>query len=341
MIDKLHKILDDARAEVEKAVDPKALEDLRVKYLGKKGAIREVLSRLGEMSEDMRKDVGKVANDIKDQITSLIEGAASSVDKALKDAKLRTGVGDISVPKSPVPQGYLHPLSITIEKMVSVFKSMGYSVADGPELEDEYYNFDALNMPSYHPARDSHDSFYFSDKKLLRTHTSPVQIRVMKSKKPPIAIVVPGRCYRRDAVDATHLHSFYQMEGLVVDKGITFADLKGTLLLWAKMMFGEKTSIRMRPDFFPFTEPSAELAVTCFACGGPGCPVCKHTGWVELMGCGMVNPVVLQNCDIDPEIYSGFAFGMGVERVSNAVYGIKDIRQYYENDMRLLEQFKR
>lgn len=341
MIDKLHKILDDAKAEVLKAADPKALEELRVKYLGKKGAIREVLSKLGEMSEDMRKDVGKVANDIKDQITALIEDTAASVDKALKEAKLRTGVDDISVPKKVLPRGYLHPLTITIDKMVAVFKSMGYSVADGPECEDEYYNFDALNIPSYHPARDDHDSFYFGDKKLLRTHTSPVQIRTMKSKKPPIAIVVPGRCYRRDAVDATHLHSFHQMEGLVVDKGVTFADMKGTLLLWAKMMFGEKTAIRMRPDYFPFTEPSAELAVTCFVCGGPGCPVCKHTGWVELMGCGMVNPVVLQNCDIDPEIYSGFAFGMGVERVSNAVFGIKDIRQYYENDIRLLEQFKR
>ncbi len=223
--------------------------------------------------------------------------------------------------------------------MVNIFKSMGYSVADGPELEEEYYNFDMLNIPPHHPARDDHDSFYVMPGMLLRTHTSPVQIRTMKCFKPPIAIVVPGRCYRRDATDATHSHTFHQMEGLVVDKGISFADLKGTLLLWAKMMFGEETQIRLRPDFFPFTEPSAELAVTCPVCKGKKCNVCKHTGWVELMGCGMVDPIVLENCGIDSEVYSGFAFGLGVERVAMTVYGISDIRQFFENDLRLLEQF--
>lgn len=341
MKEELQKILDEAKTELQKAADPKSLEDLRVKYLGKKGVLKGVLGKLGEMTADARKDIGQLANQVKDELTALIDGAASSVEQALKDAKLRSGVADISVPKEVSPVGAYHPLTLITEKMVSIFRSMGYSVADGPELEDEANNFDMLNIPTHHPARDDHDSFFFGGGKLLRTHTSPVQIRVMKSRKPPIATIVPGRCYRRDAVDATHLHSFHQMEGLVVDKGITFADLKGTLLLWAKMMFGEKTSIRLRPDFFPFTEPSAELAVTCFACGGPGCPVCKHTGWVELMGCGLVNPVVLANCGIDPEVYSGFAFGMGIERVSNAVYGIKDIRQYYENDLRLLEQFVR
>ncbi len=341
MKEELQKILDEAKTELQKAADPKSLEDLRVKYLGKKGVLKGVLGKLGEMTADARKDIGQLANQVKDELTALIDGAASSVEQALKDAKLRSGVADISVPKEVSPVGAYHPLTLITEKMVSIFRSMGYSVADGPELEDESNNFDMLNIPTHHPARDDHDSFFFGGGKLLRTHTSPVQIRVMKSRKPPIATIVPGRCYRRDAVDATHLHSFHQMEGLVVDKGITFADLKGTLLLWAKMMFGEKTRIRLRPDFFPFTEPSAELAVTCFACGGPGCPVCKHTGWVELMGCGLVNPVVLANCGIDPEVYSGFAFGMGIERVANAVYGIKDIRQYYENDLRLLEQFVR
>lgn len=341
MKDELYRILNDARDEIKKVLDPKALEDLRVKYLGKKGPIKDALSKLGEMGDEMRREVGKVANEIRDEITGLIDETGSAIEKQIKEAKLRTGVDDISIPKNVPPVGYNHPITYVVEKMVSVFKSMGYSVMDGPELEDEYYNFDALNIPSHHPARDDHDSFYLGTGKLLRTHTSPVQIRTMKIKKPPIAIVVPGRCYRRDAMDATHSHTFHQMEGLVVDKGITFADLKGTLLLWSKMMFGEHTSIRLRPDFFPFTEPSAELAVTCPVCHGKKCGVCKHTGWVELMGCGMVDPIVLENCDLDPDVYSGFAFGMGVERVAMTVFGIRDIRQFHENDYRLLEQFVR
>jgi phenylalanyl-tRNA synthetase alpha chain len=339
MKEQLSKIRDEAKNELKKALDSRILEELRVKYLGKKGVVKEVLGKLGEMSEDTRKEIGRFANEIKDEIGKLFEEASLSIEKSLKEAKLRSGVADISIPQSVPPMGFSHPLTLVTEKMVNIFKSMGYAVEDGPELEEEYYNFDALNIPPYHPARDDHDSFYMGKGKLLRTHTSPVQIRTMKNKKPPLAIIVPGRCYRRDASDATHSPTFYQMEGLVVDKGLSFADLKGTLLLWAKMMFGEKTNIRLRPDFFPFTEPSAELAVTCPVCHGPGCGVCKHTGWVELMGCGMVNPVVLENCGIDSEVYSGFAFGMGIERVAMVVYGIKDIRFFYENDLRLLEQF--
>ncbi len=339
MNEELFRILEDAKSDLKKVADSRALEEIRIKYLGKKGLLKDILGKLGSMSEDLRKEVGKAANEIKDEITVLIENAAVTIDNSLKEAKLKSGVADISVTGTVPKIGYNHPLTLVTEKMVNIFKSMGYSVVDGPELEEEYYNFDALNIPPYHPARDDHDSFFIDEHKLLRTHTSPVQIRTMKVKKPPIAIIVPGRCFRRDAIDATHLHTFHQMEGLVVDKGISFADLKGTLLLWAKMMFGEHTNIRLRPDFFPFTEPSAELAVTCHVCEGKGCGVCKHTGWLELMGCGMVNPVVLENCDIDSEIYSGFAFGLGIERVAKTLFGIKDIRQFYENDMRLLEQF--
>ncbi len=263
MKEELNRILEEAKNELHKVNDSRILEDIRVKYLGKKGLLKDILGKLGSMNEDLRKEAGKLANEVKDQIEFLIEDTAASIEKKLKESRLKSGVDDISIPKSVPPVGYYHPLTLVTDKMVQVFKSMGYSVEDGPELEDEYYNFDALNIPSYHPARDDHDSFYLGPAKLLRTHTSPVQIRTMKAKKPPIAIVVPGRCYRRDAVDATHSHTFHQMEGLAVDKGISFTDLKGTLLLWSKMMFGEKTGIRLRPDYFPFTEPSAELAVTC------------------------------------------------------------------------------
>ncbi len=339
MKEELYKIFEEAKKEIEGIKDLLELEKLKVKFLGKKSPIKDVLSKLGSLSEDVRKEMGKVANEIKEELTRLIDETEENIKKIEKELELRKGVSDISIPLKKPLLGYPHPISLVVEKMVSIFRSMGYSVADGPELEEEYYNFDMLNIPPHHPARDDHDSFYIMPGMLLRTHTSPVQIRTMKSIKPPIAIVVPGRCYRRDATDATHSHTFHQMEGLVVDKGISFADLKGTLLLWAKMMFGEETQIRLRPDFFPFTEPSAELAVTCPVCKGKKCNVCKHTGWVELMGCGMVDPIVLENCGIDPEIYSGFAFGVGIERVAMTVYGISDIRQFFENDLRLLEQF--
>ncbi len=341
MKEELYKILEEAKKEIENIKDTIELEKIRVKFLGKKGPIKEVLSKLGSIGEELRKEVGKIANEVKDELTILIEEAEKKLKQMQKETELKKGVSDISIPVKKLTPGNPHPISLVIEKMISIFKSMGYSVVDGPELEEEYYNFDMLNIPPHHPARDDHDSFYVMPGKLLRTHTSPVQIRTMKAHKPPIAIVVPGRCFRRDATDATHSHTFYQMEGLVVDKGISFADLKGTLLLWAKMMFGEETQIRLRPDFFPFTEPSAELAVTCPVCKGKKCGVCKHTGWVELMGCGMVDPVVLENCGIDSDIYSGFAFGLGIERVAMTVYGINDIRLFYENDIRLLEQFAR
>jgi phenylalanyl-tRNA synthetase alpha chain len=340
MKEKLQQILEEARKLLGEVSDERQLEELRVKYLGKKGIIKEFLGQLGSLSVEARKELGMVANQVKDEVEKLIEEAQERIRALQREAKLKEGVVDISLPLKSYPIGHPHPLTLVTQKMVSIFQSMGYTVVDGPELEREDYNFDMLNIPKHHPARDDHDSFYIIDGWLMRTHTSPVQIRTMLAKKPPLAVIVPGRCYRRDAVDATHSHTFHQMEGLVVGEGISFADLKGTLLLWAKLMFGEQTQIRLRPDYFPFTEPSAELAVTCPVCHGPGCPVCKYTGWVELMGCGMVEPTVLQNCGIDPKRYSGFAFGLGIERVAMTVYGIKDIRHFYENDIRLLEQFR-
>jgi phenylalanyl-tRNA synthetase alpha chain len=341
MKEELYKILENAKQEIKNIKSFVDLDNIRAKFLGKKSPIRDVLSKLGQIEENLRRELGEAANKVKDEITMLIDEAEKNLIIAQKKKELETGVSDISLPLKVPDTGYPHPISLVIEKMITIFKSMGYTVVEGPELEEEKYNFDMLNIPPHHPARDDHDSFFVLPGLLLRTHTSPVQIRTMLKMKPPIAIVVPGRCFRRDALDATHSHTFHQMEGLVVDKNISFADLKGTLLLWAKMMFGENTQIRLRPDFFPFTEPSAELAVTCPVCGGKKCNVCKRTGWVELMGCGMVNPVVLENCGIDPEVYSGFAFGLGVERVAMTVYGINDIRYFYENDLRLLEQFGR
>lgn len=339
MKDELKRILEEARRELSQAADPRFLEELKTKYLGKKGVIRDVLGKLGSMSEDVRREMGRVANEVKDEITAMLDSAAAAIESAAEEASLRVGVDDVSVNREPLPQGFYHPITLMVDKMTRVFKSMGYTVVDGPELEEEYYNFDALNIPPHHPARDDHDSFYIEKGRLMRTHTSPVQVRTMQSRKPPIAVVVPGRCYRRDAVDATHAHTFHQMEGLVVDEGISFADLKGTLLLFAKLMFGEKTRIRLRPDFFPFTEPSAELGVSCPVCGGSGCTVCKHTGWIEIGGCGLVDPEVFKNVGYDTEKVTGFAFGVGVERIAMRVFGIKDIRQFHENDLRLLEQF--
>lgn len=339
MIEDLKKLQDEAKKFIDKVADKKALEEARIKYLGKKGPIKDILGKIGTLGDEMKKEVGQTANVVRDNIAKMIDEAASKLEASARAGKLQSGVADISVSPSVPVFGHNHPLTLVTEKITSVFKSMGYSVVEGPELEEDYYNFEALNIPAYHPARDSHDSFYINDKRLMRTHTSPMQARVMKSRQPPIAVVVPGRCYRRDAVDATHMHTFHQLEGLVVDEGITFADLKGTLLTWAKLMFGSETKIRMRPDYFPFTEPSAELAVTCPVCKGKKCPVCKHTGWIELMGCGLVNPEVFKNVGYDSDKVSGFAFGMGIERVAMVVYGIGDIRLFTENDFRFLEQF--
>lgn len=341
MKSELNKLLKNAQAEIEKVKDSKLLESLRVKYLGKKGPLKAILNKLGGLNPEKRKEIGQLANSIKSKIAAFIDEAGAKIEKRLRNAKLRQGVADASVSTSIPEMGYNHPITMVSNKMINIFKNMGYSVEEGPELEEEFYNFEALNIPTHHPARDDHDSFYIEGEsgKLLRTHTSPVQARVMQNRKPPLAIVVPGRCYRRDEIDATHSHTFYQMEGLVVDENITFADLKGALLTWAQLMFGEETKIRLRPDFFPFTEPSAELAVTCPVCHGSGCRICKKTGWIEIGGCGIVDPEVFKAVNYDAEKVSGFAFGMGLERIAMVVYGITDIRYFYENDLRLLEQF--
>ncbi len=335
----LERILKEAKNDISASKDTKTLEEQRIKYLGKKGVLKSILSKLGGLSENERKEIGKHANEVKTQIEGFIQTASDTLEAVARESRLKSGIADLSVGTKTYPLGFYNPLTIVRDRMVAIFKSMGYSVEEGPELEEEFYNFEALNIPAQHPARDDHDSFYVSENELLRTHTSPVQARVMKKRQPPLAIVVPGRCFRRDAVDATHSHTFHQMEGLVVDTDVTFADLKGTLSLWARMMFGENTRIRLRPDFFPFTEPSAELAVSCWVCGGKGCNVCKGTGWVELAGCGMVDPEVFKAVGYDADKYSGFAFGMGLERIAMALFGINDIREFYENDLRLLEQF--
>ena len=274
---------------------------------------------------------------------SALENALNEKAAELKEKKLERQLRheklDVTMPGSALPMGHQHPLTRVQREMEDIFIGMGFQIAEGPEVEYDYYNFQALNIPENHPARDTQDTFYITDNILLRSQTSPVQVRVMEKQKPPIRVISPGRVYRSDALDATHSPLFHQMEGLVVDKGITMSDLKGTLETFAKKMFGENTNIRFRPHHFPFTEPSAEVDVSCFACGGKGCRVCKGEGWIEILGAGMVHPFVLSNCGIDPEVYSGFAFGMGIERVAMKHYGIDDIRLFYENDRRFLEQF--
>jgi phenylalanyl-tRNA synthetase alpha chain len=315
------------------------LEQIKIKYLGKKGELTAVLRGMGSLSAEERPKIGQMANEVRESIEEAIsqktkELAAKRLENRLKSEKL-----DVTMPGTPMPVGHLHPLTRVQRELENVFIGMGFSIAEGPEVELDYYNFQALNIPENHPARDTQDTFYISDKVLLRSQTSPVQVRTMEHQKPPIRIISPGRVYRSDALDATHSPLFHQLEGLVVDKGITMGDLKGTLETFAKKMFGESTRIRFRPHHFPFTEPSAEVDVSCFVCGGCGCRLCKGEGWIEILGAGMVHPFVLSNCGIDPEEYSGFAFGLGVERIAMTKYGIDDIRLFYENDTRFLEQF--
>ncbi len=339
MIDQLSAIKNRAQENINKVSSEKDLEQLRVDFLGKKGELTQVLKSLGILDEEMRRKVGQIANEIKEFLQQEIQEKKQYFQNQFQQKKLREETIDITLPGRKPPRGHVHPITQIISEITHIFKRMGFQLAEGPELEDEYYNFDALNLPPHHPARDDHDSFYITSKKLLRTQTSPVQIRVMEKQKPPLAIISPGRCFRRDAQDATHSHTFHQIEGLSVDRNISFADLKGVLHLFGKQMFGSKTKVRFRPDFFPFTEPSAEFAVSCFICGGKGCRVCKKTGWIEIGGCGLVDPAVFGFVNIDPEIYSGYAFGMGIERLAMVRYGIPDIRLFYENDLRFLKQF--
>ena len=315
------------------------IEELRIRYLGKKGELTAVLRGMGKLSAEERPVVGQLANEVRAEIEKKIDELNEKKNAALLEAKLRAEKLDVTVPGDPVRAGHFHPLSLVQRQLEDIFLGMGYSIVDGPEVEYDYYNFQALNIPPDHPARDTQDTFYITDNILLRSQTSPVQARVMEKTQPPIKIISPGRVYRSDAVDATHSPLFHQLEGLVIDRGITMGDLKGTLEMFAKRMFGEDTRIRFRPHHFPFTEPSAEVDVSCFVCGGTGCRLCKGEGWIEILGAGMVHPNVLRNCGIDPEEYSGFAFGLGIERIALLKYHIDDMRLLYENDIRFLRQF--
>ena len=314
-------------------------EDIRIKVLGKKGQLTEILRSMGGLAPEERKELGMAANKVRADIESLLDETFSQLKEKAKEAKFKAEKIDVTEPGKPFHVGTKHPLTITIEEIARVFKSMGFSLSEGPEVETVFNNFDALNAGPNHPARDWTDTFYINDDILLRTQTSPVQVRTLLKQKPPIRVFAPGRCFRCDTPDATHSPMFQQIEGLVIDKGVTMADLKGTLVTLIKAMDGEDSVIRFRPHHFPFTEPSCEVDVQCFKCRGAGCPTCKGEGWIELLGAGMVHPKVLENCDIDPEIYSGFAFGIGLERMAMRRFKISDMRMIFENDIRFLSQF--
>lgn len=339
MKQQLENIESAAFKEVLECGSIKGLEDLRVKFLGKKGELTAILKLMGKLSAEERPIIGQLANKIRQDIENAVTAKMSELKAKEQAEKIAEETIDITLPGKPQAFGKLHPLSIVENEIKDIFMGMGFSVADGPEVEYDYYNFEALNLPPDHPARDTQDTFYITDNILLRTQTSSVQVHVMENQKPPIRIISPGRVYRSDAVDATHSPIFHQIEGLVVDKGITMADLKGTLETLMKKLYGNDCKIRLRPHHFPFTEPSCEVYISCYMCGGKGCSVCKGEGFIELLGAGMVHPKVLEGCGIDSDIYSGFAFGMGLERMVTARYDISDMRLLYENDLRFLEQF--
>lgn len=335
----LETIEKNAFAELESAADLKEIDGIRVKYLGKKGELTNILKQMGKLSAEERPVIGQLANQIRADIEEKIEAQKSALEAKLLDQQLAGETIDVTMPGKKQELGKKHPLTLVLDEIKEIFMGMGFDIAQGPEVELDYYNFEALNIPKDHPARDTQDTFYISDNVLLRTQTSPVQIRAMEERRPPIRIIAPGRVYRSDAVDATHSPLFHQIEGLLIDKGITMADLKGTLEVFVKRLYGEDSVVRFRPHHFPFTEPSAELDVMCFNCHGEGCRLCKGEGWIEILGCGMVHPKVLQNGGIDPEVYSGFAFGMGLERIVMRLFNIDDLRLFYENDIRFLDQF--
>ena len=335
----LEEIKKKALGELASASDTTALDEIRVRFLGKKGELTAILKQMGKLSAEERPVIGQLANKVRKEIEERLDETLKKCQSAALEQKLKKEVVDVTMPGKAAAFGGLHPLSIVTEDMIDIFRSMGFDVVDGPEVETDHYNFEALNVPADHPARDMQDTFYLSNNLLLRTQTSAAQIRTMETRELPIRIVCPGRVYRADEVDATHSPVFHQMEGLVVDKGVTMCDLKGTLEQFAHEIYGESTKIRFRPSFFPFTEPSVEVDVSCTACGGKGCRVCKGEGWIEILGAGMVHPRVLASCGIDPEVYSGFAFGIGIDRLTTTKYKIGDIRLLFENDLRFLEQF--
>lgn len=336
----LSNILQEAKEQLKNAVTEADAEELRIRLLGKKGRLTEILRSMGSLDPEERKTLGQTANSVRSEIEALLDQKFASLKELQKELRFKVERIDVTEPGKQTQLGTKHPISLTIDEITSVFTSMGYSIAEGPEIETVYFNFDALNAAPNHPSRDLSDTFYITPNILLRTQTSPVQARTLLAQKPPIKIISPGRCFRCDTPDATHSPMFHQVEGLLVDEGVTMADLKGTLDLFAKKLFGSDVKTKFRPHFFPFTEPSAEMDVSCFKCGGKGCRICKGSGWIEILGCGMVHPNVLTVGGVDPERYTGFAFGMGVERIAMLKYGIDDIRLFYENDMRFIGQFK-
>lgn len=339
MKEELEKIELLAKQQLEEASEQKVLEELRVKYLGKKGELTAILKQMGQLSAEERPIIGQLANKVRADIEQAISERAAKLKAHEDEKRLKAETLDVTLPGKAQKIGKLHPLIKTLEEVEETFLGMGFEIVEGPEVETDHYCFEALNMPKHHPARDTQDTFYINENVVLRTQTSSVQIRTMENKKPPIRIISPGRVYRSDAVDATHSPLFHQIEGLVIDKNVTMGDLKGTLELLMKRLYGEDAQIRLRPHHFPYTEPSAEVDLMCFSCHGKGCPLCKNEGYIELLGAGMVHPKVLADCGIDPEVYSGFAFGIGLERITMGRYGIKDMRLLYENDVRFLSQF--
>ena len=339
MKEKLEQIKQLALKAIEEAADIDRLNEVRVAYICKKVELSKLLKGMKDVAPEDRPKVGQMVNEARAIIEEEMEKEKTTILRKLREEKMKKEVIDVTLPGTKVDVGHRHPNQIALDDLERVFIGMGYEVVEGPEVEYDRYNFELLNIPANHPAKDEQDTFYITKDILLRTQTSPVQARVMETGRMPIRILAPGRVFRSDEVDATHSPSFHQVEGLVVDKGITFADLKGTLEQWAHEFFGPETKVKFRPHHFPFTEPSAEVDITCFKCGGKGCRMCKGSGWIEILGCGMVHPKVLKDCGIDPEVYSGFAFGIGLERVALLKYEIDDMRLLYENDVRFLKQF--
>ncbi|WP_091867292.1 phenylalanine--tRNA ligase subunit alpha [Butyrivibrio sp. INlla16] len=339
MKEQLEKIRESALKQIGETDGLDMLNDIRVNFLGKKGELTSILKSMKDVAPEDRPKVGQMVNEVREEIEKSLEATKKKMEAAVREAKLASETIDVTLPAKKNNVGHRHPNAITLEDVENVFIGMGYEVAEGPEVEKDYYNFEALNIPADHPAKDEQDTFYISGDLLLRTQTSSTQVHEMEKGKLPIKMIAPGRVFRADEVDATHSPSFHQIEGLVIDKDITFADLKGTLAEFAKEIFGEDVKVKFRPHHFPFTEPSAEMDVSCFKCGGKGCRFCKGEGWIEILGCGMVHPHVLEMSGIDPNEYTGFAFGLGLERIAVLKYEIDDMRLLYENDIRFLEQF--
>lgn len=339
MEERLKELLATVMEKIEKSNNMEGLNEIRVSVLGKKGSLTEILKSLKNVSNDEKPKLGKLVNTAREEIEKALTERKEEFLTRLMEERLRNETIDVTLPRKPYLRGHRHPNTVALDEIKKVFIGLGYTVVDGPEIEYDYYNFEALNIPLNHPAKDEQDTFYLGENLLLRTQTSSVQVHVMEKEKPPIKIIAPGRVFRADEVDATHSPSFHQVEGLVIDENVTFADLKGTLALFAKRVFGNETKVRFRPHHFPFTEPSAEMDVSCFKCGGSGCRFCKNEGWIEILGCGMVHPNVLEMRGIDTEKYQGFAFGMGLERIALLKYEIDDMRLLYENDVRFLKQF--